>query len=153
MLCKFTLLSPVHYPSHFIPSLWHAKSADFIFLPPVVRKCPIQESQFPPDCLNPTSVWIVTLFQTKDRGGITILLPFTYFPFKWLQLGNFYLLLLLSLLLLYWVDFLERTVNLLNLKLSISSEKGIFLQVFRADFVATANKVSSRLLSEMLTSS
>lgn len=120
MLCEFTLLSPLRLPSYFVPALWHAKSADFIFLPPVVRKCPIQESRLPPDCLNPTSVWIVALFQTKDRGGITILLPFTFF--LWLQLGNFYLLLLLSLMLLYWVKFLERTVNLLNLKLRISCE-------------------------------
>lgn len=33
----------------------------------------------PPDCLNPASVWIVFQFQTKDRGGITISLPFTLF--------------------------------------------------------------------------
>lgn len=31
---------------------------------------------FPPDWLNPTSVWIVVLFQTKDGGGITISIPF-----------------------------------------------------------------------------
>lgn len=35
-----------------------------------------KDLSFPPDCLNPTSVWIVFLFQTKDRGGITISLPF-----------------------------------------------------------------------------
>lgn len=41
----------------------------------------------------------------------------------------------------------------LNLELSISSEGGLFQQVFRADFEAEANKVSSGLLFEMLTSS
>lgn len=35
-------------PSLSVLVLWHAKSADFIFLPPAVRKCPFQGSQFSP---------------------------------------------------------------------------------------------------------
>lgn len=38
----------LHLPSLSVLVLWHAKSADFIFLPPAVRKCPFQGSQFSP---------------------------------------------------------------------------------------------------------
>jgi len=46
----------------------------------------------PPDCLNPTSVWFVFfLFQTKDRGRITIPLPFTLGLSSGRGLGIFHL--------------------------------------------------------------
>lgn len=139
MLRKFTLLSPLNPPSYSVPMLLHAKSADFIFLPPVVRKCPFQGSRFlPPDCLNPTSVWIVFLFQTKYRGGITTSLPFTLF-FDWQQLGSLKHFFLSAFAFFssffFGVSCLEKHGNLLNLKLSISCKWGLFLQVFRADFL------------------
>lgn len=103
----------------------------------------------PPDCLNPASVWIVFQFQTKDRGGITISLPFTLFQVAAAEVFFFFLKPLPGCFSFFFLVCLF----LLNLKHSISSERGPFLQVSRADFVVRANKVPSGLLSELLTSS
>lgn len=101
---------------------------------------------FPPDCLSPTSVWIVFLFQTKDRGGITISLPFTLFlssgsswgiflkTAAWLP--SFYIIILLK-----WTILKEKKNYLwLNLEPSVSSEWGLFpCRSSGAGFVAEGN--------------
>lgn len=98
-------------------------------------------SSFPPDCLNPTSVWIVFLFQTKDRGGITISLPFTLFLSNGSSLE---------------MKFKKKKIDCVKgtaVEFRAQHQRGLFLQVSGAGFVAEDNKVSSGLLSEMLTSS
>ena len=109
---------------------------------------------FPPDCLNPTSVWIVFLFQTKDRGRITISLPFTLALSSGSSLG--FILKNHCPAAFCYCFIVEVYKELwLNVDPGISSEWGFFspLQASGADLVAGANKVSSGLLSEMLTSS
>lgn len=64
-------------PSLSILKLWHAKSADFIFFLPWWGSVPFKGVSSPPWLSKPYCVWIVFLFRTKDRGRITISLPFT----------------------------------------------------------------------------
>ena len=171
MLWKFTLLSPLLLPSLSVQALWHAKSADFIFLPPVVRKCPFQGSQvFPPWLSKPYLCLDCFSISNKRQRRDYHSTSFHTLSFKWQRLRIYFLFIYFfqkkhCLVAFCFFFFSPSSLSLLKsnhvkrtvVELRAQHQQrvwGLFSsQVLGADFVAEDNKVSSGLLSEMLTSS
>lgn len=88
--CENSLSSPPppHLPSYSVRALWHVKSADFIFLPPVVRKCPFQGSQFPPWLSKPYLCLDCFSIPYKRQRRDYHFTSFHTLSFKWQQFRN-----------------------------------------------------------------
>lgn len=88
--CENSPPFPLQLPSYSVLALWHAKSADFIFLLPAVRKCPFQGSQF--------SIWLSKPYLCLDCFSISNkrqrqdyhFTSFHTLSFKWQQFRNFF---------------------------------------------------------------